>query len=61
MHTPNCRSSVTRAFYGMLDHGATQYGALVAATVVYRYHHPEDTAEAARSRVEKWLNVHVLH
>ncbi len=60
MHSAMCKTSVTRAFYGMLDHGATPYGALVAAAQVYRYHHPEETLKIARSVVEEWLNVHVL-
>jgi hypothetical protein len=60
MHTATCRSSVARAFYEMLDHGVSAYGALDAAARVYRYHHPNETMRAARFRVEEWLNVRVL-
>ncbi len=56
----SCRSSVTRAYYGMLDCGATRYGALDAAARVYLYHNPDETMQDARERVEEWLNVQTL-
>jgi hypothetical protein len=61
MHTiATCRSSVARAYYGMLECGVSPFCALDAAARVYKYHHPGDSIHVARSRVEEWLNVRIL-
>jgi hypothetical protein len=60
MHAETCRSTVARAYYGMLDCGVSAFGALDAAAHVYKYHHPGDSLATARSRVEEWLNVRIL-
>ncbi len=56
----SCRGSVARAYYGMLDSGASRYGALDAAARVYLYHNPAESMQDALERVEEWLNVQTL-
>ncbi|MBX2833402.1 MAG: hypothetical protein KTR28_00355 [Micavibrio sp.] len=48
-----CYGAVMRTFAGLSDEPRTV--AEEAAIRVYRYHHPEDTVQAATLTVQRWL------
>lgn len=50
-----CKAAVTRAYAGMLEGGAPASVALEAALRVYRYHHPRQADDVARTTVETWV------
>lgn len=49
------------AYNGLRDASLPDSFALDAATRVYRHHHPEDTKEMSRLKVESWIHAGHLH
>lgn len=56
-----CRRAVMTAYNGLRDASLPDSFALDAATRVYRHHHPEDTKEMSRLKVESWIHAGHLH
>jgi hypothetical protein len=56
-----CKAAVLTAYHEMLGHSMPECFAREAATLVYRHHHPEDTKELSRLKVESWIHAGHLH
>ena len=57
-----CKSAVLNAYRGLTEeHKFPQAFALDAACIVYHHHHPEDSPNTARLKVESWINAGHLH
>ncbi len=56
-----CYNSVMRAYRELLGAGQPKLVALEAATMVYSYHHPEDSKHDQALTVERWINQNSLH
>lgn len=56
-----CRMAVLNAYNGLLEHELPESFAREAATLVYRHHHPEDSKELSRLKVESWIHAGHLH
>ncbi|MEM7650794.1 MAG: hypothetical protein AAF204_01770 [Pseudomonadota bacterium] len=54
-----CYGAVMRTYKGMSDE--PDHIAMEAAKRVYRYHHPEDSAEDASLTVERWITDERVH
>lgn len=56
-----CKTAVLKAYNGLIDHDLPDSFAREAATLVYRHHHPEDSKELSRLKVESWIHAGHLH
>lgn len=56
-----CKTAVLTAYHELLGHDTPECFAREAATRVYQHHHPEDTKEMSRLKVESWINAGHLH
>ncbi len=56
-----CRKAVLAAYDGMIRSERSHQQAFQVAVRVYRYHHPEQPAPAARDIVSGWLAPEALH
>lgn len=56
-----CKMAVLNAYNGLLEHELPESFAREAATLVYRHHHPEDSKELSRLKVESWIHAGHLH
>ena len=57
-----CRKAVLNAYHELHDeHALPAAFALEAACIVYHHHHPEDTKDVARLKVESWIHAGHLH
>ena len=57
-----CRMAVLKTYHEMTgEHELPNTFALQAAYRVYRFHHPEDTKETARLKVESWIHEGHFH
>jgi hypothetical protein len=50
-----CQGAVTRAYDNLLATGVKDQQAFLAATRLYRTHHPEADMDSARLRVASWI------
>lgn len=60
-HRCKCQGAVLRAYEGLVGAGEPESNALEAATIVYRYHHPEDSVANAVLTVERWVYAGNFH
>lgn len=56
-----CKNAVFNAYNGLVGAGQSHRHAMDAAMKVYRYHHPQDSAEAAEQIVERWILSQTVH
>ena len=57
-----CRAAVLKAYHELHDeHQLPEAFAMEAAYIVYKHHHPEDTVDVARLKVESWIHAGHLH
>ena len=56
-----CRAAVSRAYGGLVAAGLPEGNALDAAVRVYRYHHPEQPVDRARTLIESWVFAGPVH
>lgn len=56
-----CYNAVMRAYHGLIEAGQPEATALDAATIVYAYHHPEDSVSQRCLTVESWVHAQNLH
>jgi hypothetical protein len=52
---PQCQEAVIRAYENLRIAGVQDQKAFLAATRLYRTHHPEDDFKSARLRVAGWI------
>lgn len=52
---PRCAGAVVRAYDNLRTAGVDDDRAFLAATRIYRTHHPEGDMESARFRVASWI------
>jgi hypothetical protein len=56
-----CRMAVLRAYHGLLERGEPVTTARQAATMVFRWHHPDIEAPERDHIVSSWLDRGRLH
>lgn len=56
-----CHGAVMRTYGGLSQSGVPHNVALEAASIVYGYHHPEDSKDDKNLTVERWVNEEKLH
>ena len=56
-----CKTAVLKAYHDLIEHETPESFAREAATRVYRHHHPEDSKELSRLKVESWIHAGHLH
>ena len=56
-----CHQAVMNAYGNLIAAGQPETVALEAATIVYGYHHPEDSPKTQALTVERWTSEENLH
>lgn len=56
-----CKTAVLKAYQSLIEDETPENFAREAATRVYMHHHPEDSKELSRLKVESWIHAGHLH